>query len=253
MQQPWNIKPEDLRTADSLPTFIIFCEDEVSEHIYFKYFETAAIKVNPIPGQKSKIENVLKAITHCVSEGLIQHLSDGKTVLNKNDVQVWCVFDRDKESIPHEEALGNTKFNQSIQTAINNGIQMAWSNDAFELWVLLHFENIDPANHNSQLRATYYARLTEIFRTLPNPNTYLQKAMLHASFSYKKDLKSEKNFRNIVRPAIIEKTQIESAINRAKFLVSHHDSIAKPPHEKAPCTLVHTLVEELIRLGGKKL
>ena len=41
MKEPWNIKEDDTRTADSLPIFIIFCEDEVSEPIYFKYFEAA--------------------------------------------------------------------------------------------------------------------------------------------------------------------------------------------------------------------
>ena len=52
MEEPWNLKEDDSRTADSLPTFVIFCEDEVSESTYLKYFETSLIKVNLIERQK---------------------------------------------------------------------------------------------------------------------------------------------------------------------------------------------------------
>ena len=87
MDEPWNIKHKDIRRADSLPTFIIFCEDEVSEPIYFKYFETSLIKVNPVKNQKSKIDNVINAICHCIDRGLIES-KDELTCLRKEDTQV---------------------------------------------------------------------------------------------------------------------------------------------------------------------
>lgn len=45
--------------------------------------------------------------------------------------RVWAVFDKD--SFP------DVKFNGAIQKAISNGIDVAWSNEAFELWYLYHF------------------------------------------------------------------------------------------------------------------
>ena len=58
MDEPWNIKKEDTRQADSKPNFIIFCEDEVSEPIYFKYFETEKIS----RGEKTRTSDHLYPI-----------------------------------------------------------------------------------------------------------------------------------------------------------------------------------------------
>jgi len=250
MNEPWDIKSEDTRQADSLPNFIIFCEDEVSEPIYFKYFETSLIKVNPIKNQKSKTDNVLKAICHCKDHELME-CKDGSFYLQSENTQIWCVFDRDFEDTAPKILLGNTSFDESIKTALSNGFKVAWSNDAFELWVLLHFEDIDLSNERYQNRETYYDRLTEIFKSLPNPNEDLIKAIKHLTFNYKQDLKKENNFRNIVRNEIVGKTK--DAIKRAKDIEAHHSTLKKPNHEKSPCTLIHHLVEELIRLGGKEI
>lgn len=250
MNEPWNIKSDDSRKADSKPNFIIFCEDEVSEFHYFKYFETPKIQVNTIKKQKSKMDNVFNAINYCEKNGLMEYLN-GLLCLQCEETQVWCVYDRDIEENQSEINKSNTSFDESIETAKNKGFKVAWSNDAFELWILLHFEEIDFENTQFKNRKKYYERLSEIFRTLQNPNNDLIKALNHNSFSYKKDLKSENNFRNIVRPEIVGKTKI--AIERAKKLEEHFRSPNIPNHDKAPCTLVHHLIEELIRTGGKKI
>lgn len=250
MNEPWNIKQEDIRRADSLPTFIIFCEDEISEPIYFKYFETSIIKVNPVKNQKSKIDNVFNAICHCIDQGLMDS-KDELLCLRKEDTHVWCVFDRDREETTSKRHIGNISFNEAIETAKARGIKVAWSNDAFELWVLLHFEDVDFEDENYKKRKAYYDRLTKIFKSLPNPNEDLVKALKHKSFSYKQDLKHKNNFRNIVRNEIISKTK--DAIKRAKVLEKYHEMTNKHNHKKSPCTYIHHLVEELIRLGGKKI
>lgn len=48
---------------------------------------------------------------------------------------VWAVFDRD--SFPANN------FNSAIEKAEAHGVMSAWSNEAFELWYLLHFEYRD--------------------------------------------------------------------------------------------------------------
>jgi len=250
MIKPWEIKSSDIRVADNLPTFIIFCEDEVSEPTYFKFFETTKIKVNPIKKQDSKITNVIKTICYCQSNGLMQE-NDGLMFLETENIQIWCVFDRDIETNALEIQRENISFDESIVIANEKGFNVAWSNDAFELWILLHFEDVDLTNTEHKKRDFYYKRLTEIFKNLPDKNQNLINALKHGTFSYKKDLKSENNFRNIVRTEITGKTN--DAITRAKIIEEHHTLLNLSNHDKSPCTLVHHLVEELIRLGGKTI
>ena len=95
MNKPWDIKSDDIRKVDSLPTFIIFCEDKVSEPIYFKHFETEKIKVNTIAAQKSKIKNVIKTICYCKENNIFE----------EENIHIWCVFDRDIEN----ESEGNIR------------------------------------------------------------------------------------------------------------------------------------------------
>jgi len=249
--EPWNIKEDDTRTSDSLPTFIIFCEDNVSEPIYFKYFETNSIKVNAIGAQFSKDKNVIGTISHCTKEGIFNEV-DGRINQNPDDLQVWCVYDRDKEGDPEMERLGNTKFDTSIRIADASGINVAWSNDSFELWILLHFEDVDVNNPDCSYRRYYYDRLTDIFRNLQNPCQDLISLVARQNFNYKQDMKHANNFRNIVRAEIVGKTV--KAISRAVLLDEHHSNqVAKALHQVSPFTKIHKLVEELIRLGGKEI
>jgi|ERR1035437_3875429 hypothetical protein len=251
MNEPWNLRTVETREADTLPLFIIFCEDKVSEPIYFKYFETSLIKVNLIGDQKSKLENVNKAISDCIEKGFMEH-GNGVYKLKVENTQIWCVFDRDVDNKKKNQVESNTSFTHSIKMADDSGLKVAWSNDAFELWILLHFEDVDATIDENKNRKTYYNRLTDIFRNLPNPNEDLIKALAYHGFSYKGTLKSENNFRNIVRNEIVGKTN--EAIARAKTLMLKYESNPpKPHHEKSPCTMVYLLVEELLRLGKKDI
>ena len=62
--------------------------------------------------------------------------------------QTWCVFDRD--SFPAD------RFNRALELAHQKGMQIAYSNEAFELWYLLHFAYHDAATS----RADYGDRLS---------------------------------------------------------------------------------------------
>ncbi len=254
MTKPWNVRKDDSRTANTLTTFIIFCEDKVSEPIYFKYFETNKIKINPIKNQRGMMDNVLRAICHCHEGNLFETTEDGLKLKDTN-TQVWCVYDRDidkKVTKNDQNLIKDTTFNESIISALNKGIKVAWSNDSFELWVLMHFEEINPSDDDLKKRDTYYERLTRIFQTLKNPNNELKKALKHNSFNYKKDLKHENNFREIVRPEMLKNTK--TAIKRGEELEKHFESVPKHNyHKKSPCTMIHKLVKELVKQGGKEL
>lgn len=119
------------------------------------------------------------------------------------------------------------------------------------MWILLHFEDVDYKDILNKERITYYNKLTEIFKGLENPNTDLVRCLNRPNFYYKDHLKSEENFRTIVRPEMLPNTA--QAIARAKLLEAHFNQPNLQNHEKAPCTLVYKLVEELVRLGGKNI
>jgi hypothetical protein len=244
--KPWESKQDDQRSANSITNFIIICEDTNSEPIYFKYFETENIKVNCIKNKKSMMQNVISAIQYC-EEHDVMTCENGQFCISEG-TNVWCVFDRDKEETEEKIQRGNIEFNESIETAKRRGIKVAWSNDAFELWILLHFEDVDLTLTE---RSYYYERLTEIFRNHENPNEDLQKVLRHDTYSYKRDLKSENNFRAIVRSEIVDKTT--EAIDRASALEEQFNSDGLQNHQKAPLTLVHHLVQELIEIGGKEI
>jgi hypothetical protein len=104
--------------------FLIVCEGEKTEPNYFKSFPKKIGKfiydIQFEGGGISTIKVVEKAI----------ELRDKSK--QKYD-RVWAVFDRD--------SFKANSFNSAILKARANNIKCAWSNEAFELWYLLHFHN----------------------------------------------------------------------------------------------------------------
>ena len=52
--------------------------------------------------------------------------------------EVWCVFDMDVQNSDKDFA----NFDNSIDRAKSLGYNVAYSNDCFELWLLLHYKDI---------------------------------------------------------------------------------------------------------------
>lgn len=112
-------KPRELVTY-----FLIVCEGEKTEPNYFKSFPKKVGKfiydISFEGGGISTLKVVEKAI----------ELRDNSK--QKYD-RVWAVFDRD--------SFKASSFNRAVLKAKANDINCAWSNEAFELWYLLHFHN----------------------------------------------------------------------------------------------------------------
>lgn len=240
MEKPWDLKIEKERKFDTLYVFIIFCEDENSEQLYFKSFENDKIKVNTIGPYNSMYKNVSKAISYCVDEGLLLK-ADSCYEKNSDGYEIWCVFDRDVDE--ETKTLTNVDFNLSISTAENNSVNVAWSNDAFELWILLHLFDISSETQNFLKRTDYYLKLKDYFENHQSPNEDLKKILKHPPFYYKKHMKSKNNFKNIVLPEILPK--VNDAIVNAQKLEAFH-SAQNDLSAKSPCTMVHKLVINLL-------
>ena len=232
-KQPWELRSDDVRTEDKLATFIIFTEDKTSERLYFESFQTSNLKINVVENQNSKMENVFRAIKYC----------EQKKAFDKG-IHVWCVFDRDFNGNPGILDKAEISFDESPHTAKRNNIKVAWSNDSFELWILLHYEDVDPKE--PLLRSKYYERLTEILKADTKINSDFCVAIGNGTFNYYDDIKSLNPFKNHILPILKDETRRTAAIERAEKLENHHTTHTDKPHEMCPCTMVHHLVKELL-------
>lgn len=250
MNKPWDFKTNDERTSDHIYTVNIFCEGKNSEPIYFKFFETKSIKIITHGEQKSMCKNVNKTLAKCLEDEVIKKSEDGKYVLYEDGIEIWCAFDRDAEANGTNKEEGDVDFCSALTIANNSPIKIAWSNDSFDLWILLHLEDVIDNLEEAKNRNYYFDRLTNYFKNHNNPNELLKKTLIHPSFSYERDLKQEKKIRQIIIPEILPNTDI--AIERAKKLFDLHKNEIDYA-KKSPCTTVFQLVERLIQIGGKSI
>lgn len=102
-------------------SFLIVCEGECTEPDYFKAFRMTAATVKAVGQAMNTISLVNKAISIREAEKKKRRVYD----------QCWVVFDKD--DFPASD------FNQAILLAQRNGFRVAYSNQAFEYWFLLHF------------------------------------------------------------------------------------------------------------------
>ena len=179
------------------------------------------------------MENVFSAIKYCKQ----------KKAFDK-EIKVWCVFDRDFNGNPGILDKAEISFDESTHTAKRNNIKVAWSNDSFELWILLHYEDVDPKE--PLLRNEYYERLTEILKEDTKINSDFCVPIVKGTFNYYDDIKSLSPFKNHILPILKDETRRTAAIERAEKLENHHTTHTDKPHEMCPCTMVYHLVKELL-------
>ena len=170
--------------------FLIVCEGTKTEPNYFEKFR--------VPGLVIQLERTGRNTVSLVEEAL-------KVRREGEYDQVWCVFDKDDFSIE--------QFEQAIQIAVNNRMKVAYSNQAFELWYVLHFCYMQNANGR------------EAYREMLNK---------FLGFKYEK---------NGPRMYQILFSKMDTAIENAKRLIGeYHPS---RPGRDDPSTQVHELVQEL--------
>ncbi|GAP72698.1 RloB family protein [Candidatus Symbiothrix dinenymphae] len=188
--------------------FLIVCEGEKTEPNYFKSFPkqigNIVLDVKCDGGGISTLKVVEKAIK----------LRD-KSV-QKYD-RVWAVFDKDN--------FKPNAFNSAILKAKTHNIGCAWSNEAFELWYLLHFHNRVTAMSRDEYKKAIEQEVNKKWKSKKKPYKYLKEA----TDTY----------------AILQKYGDQTqAIANAEKLSNSYDDEKFAEHN--PCTYVFKLVEELI-------
>jgi hypothetical protein len=244
MPEAWDLMPKIERTADAITTFIVFCEDSVNEPAYFRSFQKPGkVKVNVVDGQLSSFKNIMNTLQYCEKEGLLEEVNNGHYQLKPGTTNhVWSVFDRDVETEDRQstDPEKDMQFTLSIQAAVQAGLKVAWSNDVFELWILLHFEEVSPGVWRH--RTYVYDRLTEIFRSMPDQSPEMMTITGRPNFNYKNDFKKRTNFILYVLPYL--ETRRELATQRAKALEAAFSAVHRY-HQCNPCTKVYHLVDSI--------
>ena len=120
------------------PTILIVCEGKNTEPSYFRQFKLSTATIKPVGEGYNTTSLVNRA----------KQLSEKKVY-----EQVWCVFDKDDFS--------NTDFNNAIQMAVANNFGVAYSNQAFEYWIILHFNDHQGGGMN---RNDYDTKINELLK-----------------------------------------------------------------------------------------
>ncbi|MDO8368304.1 MAG: RloB family protein [Saprospiraceae bacterium] len=208
----WNLRPKQ-STAYAVESrlanykrFVIYCEGENTEPNYFKSFPVTTAEIHVYGLSRSKT-----SLVNFVIERDFEIDPDPER-------EVWIVFDMDFD-LSIDKSLQQNDFNRSITLAQEKGFKVAYSNDAFELWFVLHHQLIE-------------AQLTR--------NEFYQKLSEHWQLSYERYGKSRDFCRGIYDRLISLQT---SAIRNAERL--HRQTKHLLPAEQNPCTTVYELVVEL--------
>lgn len=195
---------------------LIACEDKNTEPYYFGEYKKLFEEIWP------KETLFLKPIgTGRNSKGVVQQAIEERSNLGTTVDQTWAVFDKDDL----DKSEGNIKrFNEAFTSGKENDVKIAYSNECFELWLLLHFEDI---NKEAAIPRT------EIYNRLEN-----------AIKKYEPEFSYEHGNNNIV-DLTSKYGDKDAAIKRAEELFNYHKQEKHQPIESNPNTLVYNLVREL--------
>ncbi len=200
--------------------YLIVCEGTKTEPNYFDSLKKSLPK-GVLELTNIDIDGTGKNTLSIIEESIKLRKCYEDKYLRKID-KVWAVFDRD--SFPVEN------FNNAINKGENSKpkINCAWTNEAFELWYLLHFNY-----YNTGVSREQYTKMLE---------KEINKTYNKKSFKYLKN--SKEMF------SILEKHgNLEFAIENAQKLELLYSDKNYSNHN--PCTKVHKLILELQILSKK--
>lgn len=192
--------------------FLIVCEGAKTEPNYFKGLEK-----NLPPGVVNTIELAIEGEGHNTLT-VIQDAVDAKARIEKQGRiidEVWAVFDRD--SFPE------ANFNNAIFKSKAVNVHCAWTNEAFELWYLLHFQFFQHGMSRTDYKGVIERELSK---------------KLNRPYTYQKN--SEEMFLLLqqhgdMKQAIVWAKKLETVFAGRSDYANHN-----------PCTKVHELIEKLL-------
>ena len=220
----------ELNNKITIPDIIIACEDSISSPAYFKMLVSRLIKEKII----TQDSFVIAKHNHTNPNGVLADLkshkdSNGKTY--KDFDHKWIVIDRDCERV---NGGGHTAedFNNALQNAKKKRsdlhVNVAYANDAFELWYLLHFEYRNTAISRGELIERVIAKLKQLDS--------------HKFSRLTKDNIKQENYAKLIYEALLP-MQERAILNAERLLLSYGEE--HNPECDNPSTTIHKLVNIL--------
>ncbi len=201
-------KKRKVATRDKIVRFLVVCEGERTEPNYFKELvkdKYSEVRAEEIVGEGRSTCALVKKTAE-----IRERLEHQRQL--KFD-RVWVVFDKDDFN----------DFNEAIALAERKGYGAAWSNEAFELWYLLHFVYLDAAIS----RSDYISKLEAEIRRFDG----------FKDFKYRKN---DEGFYSLLQKIGNEDLAKARAQKLRRFFQQSLDY-----KSQKPCTTVDILVEEL--------
>ena len=191
------------------PTILIVCEGENTEPSYFNQFRLSSATVKPIGEGYNTISLVNRAI---------------QLANEKNYEQVWCVFDKDDFS--------DNDFNNAIVMAKANNFGLAYSNQAFEYWLILHFNDHQGGGMH---RDDYNDKINQLIKPFKVVYDGNKSKLISEDFFELLDGFDEKT----------DEKRVDLAIKRAERNYKQHNH--SNPAKEESTTTVSELVKELLK------
>lgn len=190
------------------PAILIVCEGENTEPSYFNQFRITSARVKSVGLGYNTISLVQRAI----------ELAENETY-----EKVWCVFDKDD--------FKDDDFNRAVKLAEVNGFGVAYSIQAFEYWLLLHFNDHQGGGMN---RNDYNEKINNLLKPYGVKYDGMGNKIISEDFF---ELLNGFDFKT-------GKKRVELAIKRAKTNYNKFDHINLAKEESS--TTVFKLVTELL-------
>jgi hypothetical protein len=209
------------RATDFRPTrerILIVCEGEKTEPNYFnaliRYHRLNTVFVDQGRQLEVTVDGVGR-VTRSLVEDAEQRQGRGVDGYH----EIWCVFDKD--SFPDDD------FDNAVaKTRGHEFLRAAWSNEAFELWYVLHFEylNTAPTRGRGVVRNYYIERLHTLLRSLGRDRYHKNDESLYE---------------------LLGASRRDQAVRNARRLLNEYPD-GTACHACKPATTVHELVERLL-------
>lgn len=193
------------------PTILIVCEGENTEPSYFNQFRLSSATVKSVGEGYNTISLVNRAI---------------ELAMKKHYDQVWCVFDKDD--------FKENEFNEAIKKAETQNFKVAYSNQSFEYWFILHLEDHQGGGMH---RKDYNKKLKKLL----NP--------FGVTYDGEGNKKVSEDFFELLDGIDTKsgKKRIDLAITRSKRNYNKFDH--NNPAKEESSTTVFRLVEEILKYG----
>lgn len=197
------------KVKDERQRILIVCEGKNTEPSYFKQFRLTSGEIIAVGAGCETIRVVERAEEESQKEQFDQ---------------VWVVFDKDD--------FDAEDFNAAIGRAQKNGFGVAYSNQAFEYWLILHF---DDHQGGGMHRDQYDSKINE----------YLSKYGLFYDGKGSKVVTEEIFDLLLAFDERSNTRRIHLAMRRAKRILDSYDH--QSPAKEESSTAVFLLVEEILK------